>query len=73
MNEEKEKCNSHQCIKCNVASCAHNNVEHCSCLLDAIQVCPCKLDIDEKTSDAETACLSYDYVGNENIYGSANY
>lgn len=72
MSEDKAK-KGNQRIECNVASCMHNNVEHCRCLLDSIQVCPCKLDVDDKSADAETACLSYHYIGNENIYGSKNY
>lgn len=62
-----------QKICCNVASCTHNNVEHCACMLDKIEVCKCNLDLNDKTSDTETSCKNFKYVGDENIYGSSTY
>ena len=56
----------HQKIECNVSSCAHNCLEDCTCRLDRIKVRPCVGDV-TRTSDGETYCDSYFYVGEMNI------
>ncbi len=58
--------NCNQKIECKVASCIHNDVEHCKCMLEKIQVCPCNIDLNDKSADSETACHNFKYVGDEN-------
>ena len=71
MEDTHKKC-GHQKIRCSVASCTHNCVDDCTCMLDKIMVCPCDLDA-KGDKDTETCCGSYDSCGDENIYGSKMY
>lgn len=54
-----------QKIECSVSSCAHNCLEDGTCRLDRIRVKPCTLGKD-RSPEAETACGSYNYVGELN-------
>lgn len=55
-----------QKINCNVCECAYNCIEDSTCRLDSIKVCNCS---SKKTKDPlkDTACGSYEYVGDLNI------
>ncbi len=55
-----------QKIECNVAHCAHNCIEDCTCRLDKIQVCPCNTKANESADDT-TACASYKFCGDLNV------
>lgn len=50
-----------QKIKCNVADCAHNCIQDCTCRLEAIEVCPCSSKI-TKDPFKDTACSSYKFA-----------
>lgn len=60
-----ENLKNSQKIECNVTECSHNCLEDCTCKLDRIQVCPCRVKGD-KTPEDETACAMYSYSGNLN-------
>ena len=55
-------------IKCNVAKCAHNCIDDSTCRLNSIKVCECMNDNKSKKREDQTACGSYEYVGNLNKY-----
>lgn len=55
------KKNEGQKIGCTVSECMHNNINDCTCRLDAISVCPCSANI-TKDPLKDTACGSYEYA-----------
>lgn len=57
---ENLKNGGNQKIKCTVADCTHNCISDCTCMLNDINVCPCRTTM---TKDAikDTACASYEY------------
>jgi len=53
-------------ILCNVSKCSHNCMEDSTCRLDTIKVCECMNDNKSKNPEAQTACKSYEFIGNLN-------
>lgn len=54
----QNKATGHQCINCQVDSCAYNDVQARACTLSAIDVKPCCNCHDGKAEN-ETNCSSY--------------
>lgn len=53
-------------IKCNVAKCVHNCIDDSTCRLDTIKVQECMNDRGSSKREDQTACGSYEYIGNLN-------
>ena len=53
-------------IKCNVVKCVHNCIDDSTCRLNTIKVCECMNDKKSSKREDQTACDSYEYVGNLN-------
>lgn len=58
VNVMQNKSSGHQCIKCNVETCAYNDCADCTCTLSSIDVKPCCGCHNGKAED-ETNCSSY--------------
>lgn len=54
----QNKANGHQCINCNVDTCAYNDTQAYACTLSAINVKPC-CDNHTGKAEEETNCGSY--------------
>ena len=63
MSKKKTKSNSN--IKCDVASCDHNNCEEGTCQLDKVDI-SCSCENDKCMDSCETICQSFE-VTNANI------
>lgn len=53
-------------ILCNVTKCVHNCIDNSTCRLDSIKVRECMNDKKSDKKEDQTACGSYEYVGNLN-------